>query len=664
MTGGAEPVAASSATDSACSPGKTTRVQQVYGDALGSREAPASPPQPLQVAPANHAPAPEGARPTLQRLFGRRDTVVQRHAAGGGAGPDAAATHSDGPAGSGSPMLPEVRRKMERAFGADFSGVRIHEGSQAQAIGALAYAKGTDIHFAPGQYDPSNQRGQELLGHELTHVVQQAQHRVAVTGQAKGVDHNDDPVLEREADEMGARAAREQPATLPAAPDRSGGEALPDAQAAQSKSAGDAHHTQLTSSPGAVVQRNNDDWALESTKNIRRELDTTPVGKEFEFRFDHGDKAGFGSTLHHHISRAKMTEIVASYKASQRAQSKMKRSTAKDEYEQALSKFHSAVDKIAKEAELDTTDLEARLHNLPLNLHYGPSIVKDDPGEGFDPSTRPKEGTDGQRELEPTSQALLAFLTSYQNAVDALAPTSDGALDGAVWSTLTEELLAAHELYKRHPNLVVTEHGSIPVNREQWVKTGDSDTWAKRGTNTWPALKTAQQRFAERTGPLGAGGPALSAHHDFTVPVSGGGVVTIRIGYSGNTLTHFCNRHTYRHFDPAQIKLVNTFFAAGTNQAAVILHARNAFALVEAKLRQLLPSNAADYEITGALIEALAQDGLNFTANDRLLAVTDRDDLWGAGAGIDGAVDLVQMSPTGSTYESYDAALMNALNLR
>lgn len=114
---------------------------------------------------------------------------------------------------SGAPMPAAVQAKMESAFGADLSAVRIHEGPQAQAMGALAYTQGTDIHFAPGQYAPGSQRGQELLGHELTHVIQQAQGRVSTPTQAKGGVINDDPSLEREADELGARAARGEQAS-------------------------------------------------------------------------------------------------------------------------------------------------------------------------------------------------------------------------------------------------------------------------------------------------------------------------------------------------------------------------------------------------------------------------------------------------------------------
>jgi len=105
--------------------------------------------------------------------------------------------------------MPEhVQAKMENAFGADFSSVRVHEGNQARQLGALAYTQGTDIHFAPGQYQPDSHSGQELLGHELAHVIQQGQGRVASDAPlAKGLAVNIDPALEQEDDQMGARAA-------------------------------------------------------------------------------------------------------------------------------------------------------------------------------------------------------------------------------------------------------------------------------------------------------------------------------------------------------------------------------------------------------------------------------------------------------------------------
>lgn len=135
--------------------------------------------------------------------------AIQRKA-GAAAGTQAGPVPSGG--GQGRELPAAVRTKMESAFNADFSAVRVHEGPQASAVGALAFTQGTEIHFAPGQYDPDSQRGQELLGHELAHVVQQAQGRVVATAQAKDGEGtqavNDDASLESEADALGARAAQ------------------------------------------------------------------------------------------------------------------------------------------------------------------------------------------------------------------------------------------------------------------------------------------------------------------------------------------------------------------------------------------------------------------------------------------------------------------------
>lgn len=152
----------------------------------------------LAVRPDIHdvPPGPEDTQPGRER----DDATTAATAA-----PAATAT------GSGTPMPRNVQTKMEGAFGTDFSNVRVHEGSQATEMGALAFTQGTDIHFAPGEYQPGSQRGQELLGHELTHVVQQSEGRVSQTRQTKGVGLNDDSALEREADIMGAKAARGEP---------------------------------------------------------------------------------------------------------------------------------------------------------------------------------------------------------------------------------------------------------------------------------------------------------------------------------------------------------------------------------------------------------------------------------------------------------------------
>ena len=117
------------------------------------------------------------------------------------------ASPSSGADRNASGMPPQVQGQMEQAFGTDFSGVRIHESSpSAESMGALAYTQGSDIHFQPGLYQPGSEQGKELLGHELAHVVQQSEGRVATPSQAKQAGVNDDSGLEREADEMAAQA--------------------------------------------------------------------------------------------------------------------------------------------------------------------------------------------------------------------------------------------------------------------------------------------------------------------------------------------------------------------------------------------------------------------------------------------------------------------------
>lgn len=116
------------------------------------------------------------------------------------------------PSAGGAPLPGTVQAKMEAAFGHDFGDVRVHHGGEAESIGAVAFTRGTHLHFAPGRYQPHSAEGQKLLGHELAHVVQQRAKRVARPGGA--VPINADPALEREADAAGARVASSRPADV------------------------------------------------------------------------------------------------------------------------------------------------------------------------------------------------------------------------------------------------------------------------------------------------------------------------------------------------------------------------------------------------------------------------------------------------------------------
>jgi hypothetical protein len=129
---------------------------------------------------------------------------VQRHGAGAAFAVDSATLGLA--SGDGRPLPEALRGKMEAALGADFSAVRVHVGPQAERIGAVAFTFGSDIYFAPGRYQPHTMHGQQLLGHELAHVVQQRAGRVKnPLGSRLAVVQ--DHALEAEADRLGRQAA-------------------------------------------------------------------------------------------------------------------------------------------------------------------------------------------------------------------------------------------------------------------------------------------------------------------------------------------------------------------------------------------------------------------------------------------------------------------------
>lgn len=97
--------------------------------------------------------------------------------------------------------LPDkLKAGVEALSGMSLDRVKVHYNSPRPAqLNALAYAQGSEIYLAPGQ--------ERHLPHETWHIVQQAQGRVRPTRQLdNGTPINDQETLEREADEMGAKA--------------------------------------------------------------------------------------------------------------------------------------------------------------------------------------------------------------------------------------------------------------------------------------------------------------------------------------------------------------------------------------------------------------------------------------------------------------------------
>jgi len=102
-----------------------------------------------------------------------RELVQRAFQVGGNAASGDLESRLNASQGGGNALAPEVRAFMEPRFGADFSSVRVHTGSEAvqmnRELGAQAFTHGSDVYFGAGKSPGNN----ELTAHELTHVVQQ-----------------------------------------------------------------------------------------------------------------------------------------------------------------------------------------------------------------------------------------------------------------------------------------------------------------------------------------------------------------------------------------------------------------------------------------------------------------------------------------------------------
>jgi hypothetical protein len=105
--------------------------------------------------------------------------------------------------GGGHVLDSGVQEKLGGAMGYDFSQVKVHTSPEAhdlnQQVGAKAFTTGNDVFFSQGAYSPQTSSGQELIAHELTHVVQQSAGNVGSSGGGMTVNAPNDR-YEQEAD--------------------------------------------------------------------------------------------------------------------------------------------------------------------------------------------------------------------------------------------------------------------------------------------------------------------------------------------------------------------------------------------------------------------------------------------------------------------------------
>ena len=79
--------------------------------------------------------------------------------------------------GGGQKLDDTTREKVGGALGDPLNDVHVHADDHANAlassVSARAFTTGSDIYFAKGEHNPGSSDGQQLMAHELTHVVQQ-----------------------------------------------------------------------------------------------------------------------------------------------------------------------------------------------------------------------------------------------------------------------------------------------------------------------------------------------------------------------------------------------------------------------------------------------------------------------------------------------------------
>ena len=112
----------------------------------------------------------------------------------------------DSTRGGGTSLDAGVASRLSGDLG-DLSDVRVHTDDTADklnnAVSARAFATGTDVYFAQGEYNPGSSEGDRLIAHELAHVVQQ---RGAGASGPLTVSQPGD-AIEREADDVADRIA-------------------------------------------------------------------------------------------------------------------------------------------------------------------------------------------------------------------------------------------------------------------------------------------------------------------------------------------------------------------------------------------------------------------------------------------------------------------------
>lgn len=162
-----------------------------------------------RATPAIEAPEPAPPIDRLASQIGNRGftQVISRMRdgegilPGGTVHPDVAATIA-AQRGRGSALTGVLANRLAGGLGGAVDDVRVHTDATADAlarsVSARAFATGTDIFFAQGEYRPGTSVGDQLIAHEVAHTEQQ---RGAPSVGPLTVSNPGD-TLEREADSV------------------------------------------------------------------------------------------------------------------------------------------------------------------------------------------------------------------------------------------------------------------------------------------------------------------------------------------------------------------------------------------------------------------------------------------------------------------------------
>lgn len=147
--------------DPADAPGEH-EADRIAAEVVDAGAAPVRAPRPI-VARAAPAAVARAAEPTHGPEGGPVDAAIERRILAA--------------AGTGARLDDAVRRPLERGFGVDLAGLRIHTGAEADGLSrslrARAFTVGPDIFFRSGAFQPHCAGGRRLLAHEVTHALQQ-----------------------------------------------------------------------------------------------------------------------------------------------------------------------------------------------------------------------------------------------------------------------------------------------------------------------------------------------------------------------------------------------------------------------------------------------------------------------------------------------------------